>query len=123
MWRVDVCGGRPWRRYRASTAFLEHIERGRQNELELVCLCVYENFDRVIVHRNPILRWSRTLSQAWVARRSTGAPVRQQDPMPPRPGDGMGAIGGPQIDNADRLKRDALDAAKDYRKPGRSGRR
>jgi len=35
----------------------------------------------------------------------------------------MGAIGGPQIDNADRLKRGALLAAKDYRKPGRSGRR
>jgi hypothetical protein len=37
----------------------------------------------------------------------------------------MKAIGGPerQVDSSEALKRDAKEAAKDYRKPGRSGRR
>jgi hypothetical protein len=34
-----------------------------------------------------------------------------------KPGDGMGAIGGPEPDSAAALKRDAADAARDYRKP------
>lgn len=35
------------------------------------------------------------------------------DPVPKRPGDGMMAVGGP--DSLAALKRDAKDAAKDYR--------
>jgi hypothetical protein len=35
----------------------------------------------------------------------------------------MKAIDGPQLDGAAALKRDAAEAAKDYRKPGWSGRR
>jgi len=50
------------------------------------------------------------------------APVRPLDPAPPRPADGMKAIGGPQPDSGAAVKRDAADAAKDYRKPGRSRR-
>ena len=47
------------------------------------------------------------------------APVPKRDPPEWRPGHGMGAIGGPPLDSDEKLKRDAKEAAKDYRKPGR----
>ena len=51
------------------------------------------------------------------------APLAPPNPPMRKPGDGIGAIGGPEPDSADKLKRDAADAAQDYIKPGRSGRR
>ena len=49
------------------------------------------------------------------------APVRRPDP--PEPSQEIRGIGGPEPrpDNGAALKRDAADAARDYRKPGRSG--
>jgi len=38
-------------------------------------------------------------------------PVRPLGPVPPRLGDEMKAIGGPRLDSADALKRDAAEAA------------
>jgi len=53
------------------------------------------------------------------------APVRRLDPPEIRPGHGMLGIGGhePGPDSSTALKRDAADAAQDYRKPGRPSRR
>ena len=55
------------------------------------------------------------------------APQRPLDPPEWRPGHDMQAIGGPrpepQLDSSEKLKCDAKEAAKDYVKPGRSGRR
>jgi len=53
------------------------------------------------------------------------APVRRPDPPETRPGQEMRGVGGPEPrpDTSEALKRDAADAATDYRKPGRSGRR
>jgi len=52
------------------------------------------------------------------------APLRRPEPLEIRPGQEMGGIGGPEPrpDSTAALKRDAADAATDYRKPGRSGR-
>ena len=94
-------------------------------ELELVCPCGYENFERVVVQRKlhpPIV----TDFVACVGCKAMyWAP--QAAPLPPErsPGRDMKAIGGPerQVDSSEALKRDAKEAAKDYRKPGRSGRR
>jgi len=46
------------------------------------------------------------------------SPVPGPGPVPRRPADGMVAIGGPEASAA--LKRDAIDAARYYRKQGRS---
>jgi hypothetical protein len=54
------------------------------------------------------------------------APLRPPEPLEPTIGSHMRGIGGPEkqwVDSAAALKRDAADAAEDYRKPGRSGRR
>jgi hypothetical protein len=91
-------------------------------ELELVCLCGFENFERVVVQRSrhdPIV----TDFVACVGCRAMYfAPLARPDPAERQPGDRMGAIGGPEPDSAAKLKRDAADAAKDYVKPGRSAR-
>ena len=87
--------------------------------LELVCPCGYENFERVVVQRKPHAPLVTDFVACVGCKTMYWAPVRHPDPLPPRPGDGMKAIGGPQLDSADALKRDAADAAKEYRKPGR----
>ena len=86
-------------------------------ELELVCPCGYENFERVIVQRKPhgpIV----TDSFACVGCKAMYfAPVRKPDPPEYTIGSHMKAIGGPQtepvLDSAAKLKRDAADAEKD----------
>jgi hypothetical protein len=92
-------------------------------ELELVCPCGFENFERVIVQRLPHAPIVTDFVACVGCRSVYFAPVRRLDPEPCKPGDRMGAIGGPLPDSAEALKRDAADAAKDYRKPGRSNRR
>ena len=94
-------------------------------ELELVCPCGYENFERVVVQRKlhpPIV----TDFVACVGCKAMyWAPQAASLPPERSPGQEMKAIGGPerQEDSSEALKRDARDVAKDYRKPGRSGRR
>jgi hypothetical protein len=91
-------------------------------ELELVCPCGHENFDRIVVQRKPHPAFVTDFVACVGCKSMYWAPVRPHA-SPPRPGDGMKAIGGPQPDSAAALKRDAADAAQHYRKPGRSGRR
>lgn len=94
-------------------------------ELELACLCGYENFERVVVQRKlnaPIV----TDFVACVGCRAMYfAPVLPIAAPTLPPGHGKG-IGGPPpgrvLDSSDKLKRDAAEAAKSYAKPGRSGR-
>jgi len=94
-------------------------------ELELVCPCGYENFERVIVQRKP----HPPIVTAFVAcvgcRAMYFAPERPMEAPVMPPGHGHG-IGGPEpqgmADSSDKLKRDAAEAAKGYVKPGRSGR-
>jgi hypothetical protein len=94
-------------------------------ELELVCPCGFENFERVVVQRKPHGAIVTDFVACVGCRAMYWAP--QAAPLPPevRPGHGMMAIGGPEKrpDSDAALKRDAAEAAKDYRKPGRSGRR
>ncbi|HEX2541525.1 MAG TPA: hypothetical protein VHM00_10635 [Caldimonas sp.] len=94
-------------------------------ELELVCPCGFENFERVIVQRLPHAPIVTDFVACVGCRAMYFAPVRRLDSEPRMRGDNMGAIGGPQLgpDSAEALKRDAADAAKDYLKPGRSNRR
>jgi len=95
-------------------------------ELELVCPCGYENFERVIVQRKPHGPIVTDFVACVGCRTMYLAPVRPADPPDWRPGHEMKAIGGPEpqpaLDSAELLKRDAAAAAKDYVKPGRSGR-
>ena len=94
-------------------------------ELDLICPCGYENFERIVVQRkanSPIV----TDFVACVGCRAVYfAPVRRPDPPETRPGHEMRGLGGPEprLDTSAALKRDAADAATDYRKPGRSPRR
>ena len=94
-------------------------------ELELVCPCGYENFERVVVQRKPHPPIVTDFVACVGCKAMYWAP--QAAPLPPErsPGQEMKAIGGPerQEDSSEALKRDARDVAKDYRKPGRSGRR
>lgn len=95
-------------------------------ELDLVCLCGYENFERVVVQRKPHPPIVTEFVACVGCRAMYWAPPPK--PLPPewQPGHGMMGIGGPekhQPDSAEALKRDAADGARDYRKPGRSGRR
>ena len=94
-------------------------------ELELVCPCGYENFERVVVQRKPHPPIVTDFVACVGCKAMYWAP--QAAPLPPErsPGQDMKAIGGPERreDSSEAMKRDAKDAAKDYRKPGRSGRR
>jgi hypothetical protein len=95
-------------------------------ELELTCLCGYENFERVIVQRLPNPPLFTDFVACVGCRAMYYAPVPKADPPPASgPGDRMSAIGGPEAkpDSQEALKRDAADAAKDYVKPGRMARR
>jgi hypothetical protein len=92
-------------------------------ELELICLCGFENFERVVVRRKPHDPIVTDFVACVGCRAMYFAPISLADAPPAGPGDNMGAIGGPEPDSAAALKRDAAEAALDYRKPRRSGRR
>ena len=85
----------------------------------------YENFERVVVQRKPHAPIVTDIVACVGCQAMYWAP--QAAPLPPErsPGQEMKAIRGPETreDGSEALKRDAKDAAKDYRKPGRSGRR
>jgi hypothetical protein len=89
----------------------------------LVCPCGFENFERVVVHRKPQDPIVTDFVACVGCRAMYFAPVHVPDPAPVKPGDRMGAIGGPESDSAAALKRDAADAAQDYVKPGRRARK
>ena len=95
-------------------------------ELELVCPCGYENFERVIVQRKPHPPIVTDFVACIGCRAMYFVPTRPLDPPEYTIGSHMKAHGGPQpepvVDSAAILKRDAVEAAKKYVKPGRSGR-
>lgn len=92
-------------------------------ELELSCPCGYENFERVVVRRKPHDPIVTDFVACVGCKTMYFSPVRP--PLPPEAsiGSHMKGIGGPEPDSGVALKRDAIDAAKDYRKPGRNSRR
>ena len=94
-------------------------------ELELACPCGYENFERIVVQRKPHPPVVTDFVACVGCKAMYFAPVRRLDPPEIRPGHGMLGIGGhePGPDSSTALKRDAADAAQDYRKPGRPSRR
>jgi hypothetical protein len=93
-------------------------------ELELVCPCGYENFERVVVQRKPHPPIVTDFVACVGCKAMYWAPPPSALPPEIRPGHGMMGIGGPEkrSDSNAALKCDAAEAAKDYRKPGRSGR-
>jgi len=94
-------------------------------ELELSCPCGYETFERIVVQRKPHPPLVTDFVASLGCKAMYFARVRRPDPPEIRLGHGMLGIGGPEPrpDSNAALKRDAADAATDYRKPGRSGRR
>ena len=92
-------------------------------ELELVCPCGFENFERVIVQRKPHPLIVTDFVACVGCKTMYWSPVPMRDAPEWRPGHGMQAIGPGQPDSSEALKRDAKEAAKDYVKPGRSSRR
>jgi hypothetical protein len=92
-------------------------------ELELICPCGFENFERIVVQRKPHAPIVTDFVACVGCRTMYWAP--DPPPLPPERlvGHGVQAIGGPESrpDSAEALKRDAADAAKDYVKPGRPG--
>jgi hypothetical protein len=92
-------------------------------ELELVCLCGHENFQRVVVQRKPNPPIVTDFVACVGCRAMYFAPRPQPDPKPALAGAEMRGIGGPAPDTDDALKRDAALAARDYVKPGRSRKR
>jgi hypothetical protein len=89
--------------------------------LELTCLCGYENFQRVVVQRKPHAPVVTDFVACVGCKAMYFSPIPRPDPVAKRPGQDMTAIGGP--DTSAALRRDSADAAADYRKPGRSGKR
>ena len=61
-------------------------------ELELVCPCGFEHFERVIVQRLPQAPIVTDFVACVGCRSVYFAPVRRLDPEPRKPGDSMGAI-------------------------------
>ena len=95
-------------------------------ELELVCPCGFENFERVGRKRKPHSPIVTDFVACVGCRAMYWSPIPAPLPAEIRPGQGMMGIGGPEKhppDSAEAIKRDAADAAQDYRKPGGSGRR
>jgi hypothetical protein len=95
-------------------------------ELELACPGGFENFERIVVQRKPNAPVVTDFVACVGCRAMYWSPLRRPDPEPRRTGHEMKGIGGPEkvsLDSAPALKRDAVDADKDYRKPGRSPRR
>lgn len=90
-------------------------------ELDLVCPCGFENFERIVVQRKPHPPIITDFVACVGCRAMYWAPLRPLDPEPTRPGHEMRGIGGPEkhpVDSAAALKRDAAEAAQDFRKPG-----
>src|SRR4051794_9249034 len=92
----------PWKRIRCS--------RGRGTGVE-----------RIVVQRKPHAPIVTDFVACVGCRAMYWSPIPRPDPVAKRPGQDMTAIGGP--DTSAALKRDSADAAVDYRKPGRSGKR
>src|SRR5689334_446222 len=95
-------------------------------ELDLVCPCGFENFERIVVQRKPHAPIVTDFVACVGCKAMYWAPLRPTHPDPYRVGHEMRGIGRPEqqpIDSDAALKRDAADAAQDYRKPGRSTRR
>ena len=94
-------------------------------ELELVCPCGYENFERIIVQREPQPPVVTDFVACVGCKAVYFSPVRRPDPPEIRPGHEMRGLGGPEPrpDISVALKLDATESAKDYRKPGRLGKR
>ena len=97
-------------------------------ELELACPCGYENFERVVVQRKPHGRINKDFVACVGCKAMYFCPVPKPDPPEWRPRHDMKGIGGPEksppvVDSAAAFKRDAANAAQDYRKPGRSTRK
>jgi len=88
-------------------------------ELDLVCPGGYENFERIVVQRKPHPAVVTDFVACVGCKAMYFAPVRRPDPPESRPGNEMRGIGGPEPrpDSSAALKRDAADAAMDYRKP------
>jgi hypothetical protein len=82
-------------------------------ELELVCPCGYENFERIVVQRKPHPAVVTHFVACVGCKAMYFAPVRRLDPPEIRPGHEMGGIGGPEPrpDTNAAFKRDAADAA------------
>lgn len=91
-------------------------------ELELVCLCGYEHFERVVVQRKPNSPIVTDFVACVGCRAVYFAPIPKPDPKPALAGVEMRGIGGPAPDTDAALKRDAAIAARDYVKPGRTRR-
>ena len=112
---------------------------------EPVCGCGYENFERVIVERVPgrpittdflacvgcramyfsplgKLNPPTTPAEPPAKPAPKPAPKQQEYAFPTRQSDYPAGWVDPAIDRLKRLKADAEEAAKGYRKPGRSGR-
>lgn len=85
------------------------------------CHCGAWNFERVVVQRKPGALIVTDFLACADCRAMYFAPVPAEAPNRLPPGHGIG-IGGPQLDSDEKLKRDANEAAKAYRKPSRSGR-
>jgi hypothetical protein len=92
-------------------------------ELELVCPCGHENFDRIVVQRKPGGPIVTDFVMCVGCKAMYYAPQRPREPPEWQVGHDMKAIGPGRPDSSEALKRDAKDAAKDDLKPGRSGRR
>ncbi len=86
-----------------------------------VCLCGSFEFERVVVARRP----GASITTDFLACVSCSAmyfvPLPGFAPPGTTPMGHGHAIGGPQPDSDQKLKRDAAGAAKDYVKPGRHG--
>jgi len=93
-------------------------------ELELTCPCGFENFERVIVTRRPGSPIVTDFVACVGCRAVYFSPVPNAEPPEVRAGHNIGAIGPPppsrswSADSDAAVKRDAAEAAKDYRKPG-----
>ena len=86
---------------------------------------VTRNFERIVVRRKPHPALVTDFVACVGCKAVYFAPLPRTDPPEIRPGHEMRGLGGPEPrpDTSEALKRDAAGAAKDYRKPGRSGRR
>lgn len=100
----------------------ERIDDAHAAEAGIVCVCGYENFERVVVER----RASGTIVTDFLAcvgcRAMYFVPLPRPRPVVRPPGHGVGTMVIPRQESAEALKRDAAEAATHYRKPGRSGR-
>ena len=90
----------------------------------LACNCGSEAFERVIVERVIGHRIVTDLVSCIECKVVYYVPLPPPAPVVLPPDHGMGTVvlPKPEGDSDEKLKRDAAEAAKAYRKPGRSGR-